>query len=55
MYSGYEIVFDAAGSWNFSNDNTRNAIIFGADNSSSSHTENCKNSFISVTRRADLL
>ena len=53
MYSGYETVFDGADSWNF--DNTRNATIVSADNSSSSHTENRKNNFISVTRRADLL
>ena len=46
MYSGYGIIFDCAGSWSFDNDFARNVIIFGVDNSSSSHADNCKNNFI---------
>ena len=34
------------GLWNFDNDFTRNVIIFGVDNSSSSHTNNPKNNFL---------
>ena len=34
---------DSAGSWSFDNDFARNAIIFGAENSSLSHSENHKN------------
>ena len=46
MDSGYEIVFDGGGSWSFGNDSTRNVIIFGIDNSSSSHNNNHKNNFL---------
>ena len=46
MYSGYGIAFDSAGSWNFGNDFARNFLIFGVDNSSSSHADNCKNNFL---------
>ena len=45
VYSGYGIAFDVADSWNFDNDFARNVIIFGVDNSSSSHTDNRKNTF----------
>ena len=45
MYSGYGIAFDSAGSWNFDNDFARNVVIFSADNSSSSHNDNCNNFF----------
>ena len=31
---------------NFSSDNARNAVIFGVDNSSWSHANNCKNNFL---------
>ena len=31
------IAFDGAGSWNFGNDFARTVVIFGVDNSSSSH------------------
>ena len=49
MYSGYGITFDRAGSWSFDNDSARNVIIFGVDNSSSSHADNRKdNSLILV-------
>ena len=40
VYSGYRITFDSAGSWTFDNDFTRSAVIFGVDNSSSSHCDN---------------
>ena len=45
VYSGYGIAFDVADSWNFDNDFARNVIIFGVDNSSSSHTDNRKSTF----------
>ena len=48
MYSGYRITFDSAGSWSFDNDSARNVVIFGVDNSSSSHAENWKNNFFSA-------
>ena len=41
VYSGYRITFDSAGSWT-----NRNVIIFGIDNSSSSHSDNLKNTFL---------
>ena len=46
VYSGYRITFDSAGSWNFGNDFTGNAVIFEIDNSSSSHSESRKNNFL---------
>ena len=46
MYSGYWITFDSAGSLSFDNDFARNVIIFGADHSSSSHSDNRKNNFL---------
>ena len=46
VYSGYGIAFDGASSWNFGNDFARNVVIFGVDNSSLSHTDNCKNNFL---------
>ena len=46
MYSGYGIAFDGAGSWTSGNDFAKNDEIFGTDNSSSSHTVNCKNNFL---------
>ena len=45
VYSGYAINCENTGSWSFDNDTARNVIIFGADNSSSSHADNCKNNF----------
>ena len=44
--SGYGIRFDSGGFWSFRNENARNFIIFGVDNSSSSHSDNCKNTFL---------
>ena len=46
VYSEYRNTFDSAGSWSFDNDFARNVIIFGVDNSSSSHSDNCKNNFL---------
>ena len=46
VYSGYVITFDSAGSWSFGNDFSWNVIIFGVDNSSSSHSDNHKNNFL---------
>ena len=46
VYSGYGIAFDGKGSWSFGNDLARNLVIFGVDNSSSSHTYNHKNMFL---------
>ena len=45
-YSGYRIVFDGKGSWIFNDDTAQKVIISGVDNSSSSHTDNLKNSFL---------
>ena len=44
--SSYGIAFDGKGKWSFGNDFARNVIIFGVDNSSSSHTDNLKNDFL---------
>ena len=44
MHSGYGITFDGKGSWSFNDEFARNVIIFGVDNSSSSHTD--KNDFL---------
>ena len=45
VYGGYGISFDEAGSWNVGNHFARN-VIFGDGNSSSCHTDNCKNDFL---------
>ena len=46
LYSSYGIVFDGAGSWSSDNDLARNNVIFGVDESSSSHVDNCQNNFL---------
>ena len=46
VYSGYEITCNSAVSCSLNNDTARNVIIFGVDNSLSSHSDNCKNIFI---------
>ena len=46
VYSGHEITFDSTDSWSFGYDFARNVIILGVDNSSSSHSDNCKNNFL---------
>ena len=43
VYSGYAIRSASAGSWSFDHDSVRNVIIFGADNSSSSLSDNKAN------------
>ena len=45
VYSCYGIAFNGANSSNFGNDDARN-VIFGVDDSSSSHTDNRKNNFL---------
>ena len=37
IYNGQGIALDGDGSWSFGNDFARNVVIFGVDNSSSSH------------------
>ena len=47
VYNDYGIVtIDRAGLYNFCDDFGKNAVIFGIDNSSSSNTDNCKNSLL---------
>ena len=46
VHSGYGITFDSAGSWSFDDDIAKNVIIFRVDNSSSCHSDNCKNNFL---------
>ena len=46
VYSGCGITFESTGSWSFGNDFARNVIIFGVDNSSWFHSDNCKNNFV---------
>ena len=46
VYSGYRIVFDGKGEWNFGNESARNIAIFGFKNSLSSHTYLGKNDFL---------
>ena len=46
VYRVHGITFDSAGSWSFDNDTTKNVVIFIVDNGSSSHADNCKNSFL---------
>ena len=46
MYSDYRITFNSPGSWSFDDDTTRIVIIFGVVNSSSSHSDNCKNDLL---------
>ena len=51
VYSVYGIAFDGKSAWSFSDDFARNVIIFGVDNSSSSHTDNLKNDFLILGER----
>ena len=46
IYDGQGIAFDVKDSWSFDKDFARNAVIFGVDNSSSSHPDNWKNNFL---------
>ena len=45
-YSQYGVIIDSTGSWSFDYDFARNAITVGVDNSSSFHSDNCKNKFL---------
>ena len=47
-YNGQGIGFDGEGFWSFDDDSARNIVIFGVDNSSSSHTDNWKNNFLAL-------
>ena len=40
VHSGCGIAFDRVSFWSFDNDTAKNVIIFGVDNSSSSHSDN---------------
>ena len=46
VYAGYGIAFAVAGSWSFGNEFVRNVVIYGVDNSLSSHTDNGKSNFL---------
>ena len=46
VYSGYGVAFYGVGSWSFGNDFARNVVIFGFENSSSSHPDDCKNNIL---------
>ena len=46
MYSEYGTAFDGKSEWNLGNGFARNVLIFGVDNSSSSHTDIRKNKFL---------
>ena len=46
VYDSYGIAFIGKGEWSFGNGFTRNAIILGVDNISSSHAENLKNNLV---------
>ena len=50
-YNGQGIAFDENDLWSFDNDSARNAVIFGVDVSSSSHTNNPKNNFLVLGER----
>ena len=45
MCNGYRIAFDKTGSWSFGSEFAKNVVIFGVDNSFSSHNDNHKNNF----------
>ena len=46
MYSGYGTTFDGKGSLIFNDGTARSVIIFGADDSPLSHTDNLKNDIL---------
>ena len=54
VYSSYGITFDRKCPWSFNDDFARNIIIFGVDNSSSSHTDNLENFFLFLSERDTL-
>ena len=46
VYSSYRKTFNSTDWWSFDNGTVRNVIIFGVDNSSSSHADNHKSNFL---------
>ena len=46
LYIGYGIAFDGKCTCSFGNNYAWDVIMFGADNNSSSHADNCKNNFL---------
>ena len=46
VYNGCGVASDGKGLWSFNDDFGRKVIIFGVDDSSSSHTGNLKNYFL---------
>ena len=46
LYSSYGTRFYNAGAWSFDNDTARSVILFGVDNSLSSHADNHKTNFL---------
>ena len=52
MYTDYKIAFDGANWLNYDNDFAQNVVIFGADNSSSTHAENRINNFLLLGERS---
>ena len=46
MHSSYGIAYDGAASCSFGNEFAGHVVIFGVDNSLSSHTDNPKNNFL---------
>ena len=50
MYNAYGIACDGAASWKFSNDFAKNSVIFGVDNSLSSHFYHCKNNVLCLVK-----
>ena len=48
MYNNYGIAFDGKGKCSFGNDYVRDVVIFGVDNSPSSHADNRKNNVLVI-------
>ena len=48
VYSSYRIEFDGKGEWSFGKNYAKNVIIFGIDNSPSSHIDNLKNNLFNI-------
>ena len=48
VYNSYEIAFDGKGWWSFGNDFAKNVAIFSVSNSSSSHSNNRNNNFLTL-------
>ena len=46
VYSEYGVTFYNTGSWSFDNEFARNVVIFGVDDSLSSHSDNSRNNFL---------